>query len=130
MYSKTTIHGYMGRDPELEYRDGRNGRYARVSFSVGVGRNYDDITDWYYCTMNGKRAEVIDKYFSKGSQIIVEGRMESYSDKDNPKRKNWVLNVSDFDFCDSNSKGKASGNQSEPAPAEGWSEFDADNPFE
>lgn len=130
MYSKTTIHGYFGRDPELDYRDGQNGKYAHVTFSVGVSRNRSEETDWYFCVMNGKRAEVIDKWFSKGSQIVVEGRMESYPDKDNPKRKNWILVVTDFDFCDSSGKSKGNGNQNEPVQADGWSEFDDDNPFE
>lgn len=131
MLNHLEIHGYLGRDPVLEYRDGKNGRYAHVSFSVGVGRSFDDNTDWFFCVMNGKRAEVIDKWFRKGSQIVVVGRMESYPDKENPKRSNWVVIVNDFDFCDSNNKGKSSGNQLEPvtdAP-DSWEQLDEDNPF-
>ena len=112
------IHGYLGRDPELEYKTGQNGQYAHVSFSVGVSRDFGDETDWFYCIMNGKRAEVIDKYFHKGSQILLEGRMESYKDKDNPKRTNWVLKVSDFDFCDSSGKSNNASSSNAPAPAQ------------
>ena len=132
MLNDIKIHGYLGRNPELEYRDGKNGRYAHVSFSVGVGRSYDDSTDWFFCVMNGKRAEVIEKWFKKGSQIVLSGRMESYQDKENQKRKNWVLIVTDFDFCDSNNKGKAGndqGSQGGELP-DSWEQLDSDNPFE
>ena len=61
---------------------------------------------------------MIDKYFHKGSQILLEGRMESYKDKDNPKRTNWVLKVSDFDFCDSSGKSNNASSSNAPAPAQ------------
>lgn len=100
MHSKTTIHGYLGRDPELTEKQGQNGTYDQVTFTVGVSRNYGDETDWYYCILNGKRAKTVDKFFSKGSQIIVEGRMESYKPKNDDKHTAWALKVTDFDFCD------------------------------
>lgn len=106
MLNEIVIHGYLGRDPELTEGEGQNGPYKKVSFSVGVGRDYGDGTDWFRCIMYGKRAEVIDKFFSKGSEIIVVGRMESYKPKNDPERTAWSLKVSNFDFC-RNSNGGA-----------------------
>ena len=62
-----------------------------------------DETDWFDVTFFGKRAEVIDKFFSKGSQILIEGRMQSNTVKgdDGKQRKYWKLIGSSFDFCDS-----------------------------
>lgn len=105
MLNKITIHGYFGRDPELTDGEGQKGPYKKVSFSVGVSRDYGDSTDWFRCVMYGKRAEVIDKFFRKGSEIIVVGRMESYKPKDDPNRNAWVLKVEDFDFCRNSSGG-------------------------
>ena len=119
MKNQITIHGYFGRDPELTTRQGQNGPYDSVSFSVGVSRDFGDETDWFYCVCNGKRAAVIDKYFSKGSQIIVTGRMESYKPKKDPDHTAWLLRVEDFDFCDSKDGSRGQSNrtrQSEPAP--------------
>ena len=98
MLNRIELQGYLGRDPELTYQEGQNGRYARVAFSLGVGRDYGDGTDWFYCTMNGKRAEVIEKYFRKGSEILVSGRMESYKPNRDPDHTAWLVKMDDFHF--------------------------------
>ena len=98
MYNRIVIHGYLGKDPELTEHQGKDGPFKKVSFSVGVSRSFGDQTDWFRCSMTGTRAEVIDKFFSKGSQIIVAGQMESYKTKED--RTGWYVKVMDFDFCD------------------------------
>ena len=103
MLNHITIHGYLGRDPELkEYKNARGETGHLVNFSVGVSR-VGDGTDWFDVTFFGKRAEVIEKFFSKGSQIIVSGRMQSDTVKgdDGKNHKYWKLIGNDFDFCDS-----------------------------
>ena len=102
MKNDITIHGYLGRDPELkEYKNAQGETRSLVNFSVGVSR-IGDGTDWFDVTFFGKRAEVNDKFFGKGSQIIVSGRMQADTYvKDGQKRKSWKLIGEDFDFCDS-----------------------------
>lgn len=98
MLNRIELQGYLGRDPELTEKQGQNGPYKSVAFSLGVGRDFGDGTDWFYCVMNGKRAEVIEKYFSKGSEILVSGRMESYKPKNDPDRTAWLVKMDDFHF--------------------------------
>ena len=137
MHSSTVIHGYLGRDPELKEMQGQNGPYKSVSFSVGVSRDFGDETDWFRCSMSGKRAEVLEKYFKKGSQIIVSGRMESYKPKNDPDHTNWILRVSNFDFCGSRSDGNGANTMrtsTTPAtvpadPEPSLKEIDEDIPF-
>ena len=102
MLNHITIHGYLGRDPELkEYKNAQGETRPLVNFSVGVSR-IGDGTDWFDVTFFGRRAEVIEKFFDKGSQIIVSGRMQADTyEKDGQKRKSWKLIGEDFDFCDS-----------------------------
>ena len=98
------IHGYLGRDPELkEYKNNRGETGELVNFSVGVSRDYGDETDWFDVTMFGKRAKVIEKFFGRGSQIVVWGRMQSSTKdgQDGKKHKYWTLVAEGFDFCDS-----------------------------
>lgn len=119
MLNRIELQGYLGRDPELTYQEGQNGRYARVAFSLGVGRDYGDGMDWFYCTMNGKRAEVIEKYFRKGSEILVSGRMKSYKPKNDPNRIAWLVEVDDFHFTrngtgSGSSTGSSSGSSAAP----------------
>lgn len=123
MLNNIQIHGYVGRDPELQDKTGQNGDYKQVSFSVGVGRDFGDDTDWFRCIAYNKRAEVIHKFIHKGSQVVVTGRMESYKTKDD--RTAWVLKVSGFDFCDRKSGSDADQSQ-EPA---GYVPTDEDIPF-
>ena len=67
--------------------------------------------------MNGKRAEVIDKYFRKGSEIIVCGRMESYKPKRDPDHTAWLVKMDDFHFT-RNGTGASSSSGSSAAPAQ------------
>ena len=111
MHNHITIHGYLGRDPELkEYKNANGETRNLVNFSVGVSR-VGDGTDWFDVTFFGKRSEVIEKFFSKGSQIIVSGRMQSdVYEKDGRKHKSWKLIGEDFDFCDSKDSPRGSSN--------------------
>ena len=134
MRNNIEIHGYLGRDPELkEYRNAKGETGKLVNFSVGVSRDFGEETDWFDVTMFGRRAEVIDKFFSKGSQIIVWGRMQSnVADNDGKKHKYWKLIAEGFDFCDSKDSPRGSSNeaaQGEPEQADGWEEQEGDIPF-
>ena len=125
MLNEITLHGYLGRDPELTEGEGQNGPYKKVSFSIGVSRDYGDGTDWFRCIMYGKRAEVIDKFFRKGSEIIVSGRMESYKPKNDPDRTAWIVKVLNFDFTRNGSGGA----DTAPAVIPETPDVDEDIPF-
>ena len=131
MLNDIKLQGYLGRDPELKELQGQNGPYKRVSLSLGVGRDYGDGTDWFYCVMNGKRAEVIDKYFRKGSEIIVSGRMESYKPKNDPDHTAWLVKMSDFYFTRNGTGSSGSSSQQsqdEPVP-DSFEQLEEDIPF-
>ena len=134
MLNNLKIHGYLGRDPELkEYTNSRGETGQFVKFSVGVSRDRDENqTDWFNVTMFGKRAAVIDKWFSKGSQIIVWGRMQSekYTDRDGIERTGWTLMAEGFDFCDKSDSARGSNNKAaQGQPSDSWEQFDEDDPF-
>ena len=99
--NKHAIHGRFVRDPEL-IKDADVAK-TRAKFTVAVDKSYGDETDFFDCIVFGKRANVIDKYFSKGSEIVLigEGRSNSYTDKNGVKRKSYTIVVNDFDFCGS-----------------------------
>lgn len=137
MLNRIELQGYLGRDPELSDKQGQNGPYKSVAFSLGVGRDFGDGTDWFYCVMNGKRAEVIEKYFRKGSEILVSGRMESYKPKNDPDRTAWLVKMDDFHFTrngtgSSNNSGStgssAAAPQDEPI-SDSFEQLEEDIPF-
>lgn len=82
----TIIQGRFVRDPELRRTTTGN---AVVSFTLAVdkqgrdaGASFLDFVAW------DKTGEFISNYFTKGSPIVVEGRLESrqYEAKDGQKR--------------------------------------------
>jgi single-strand DNA-binding protein len=86
--NKAIIIGNLGRDPEL--RTTPSGRSV-TSFSVATSRRWKDqngqnqeSTDWHNIVLWGRQAEVAKEYLSKGSQVYIEGRIQtrSYQDKD------------------------------------------------
>ncbi len=74
MYQKLILIGNLGRDPEMRYTpDGK----AVTSFSVATSRKYNDKdeTTWFRISVWGKQAESCNQYLTKGSKVLVEGRL-------------------------------------------------------
>jgi single-strand DNA-binding protein len=87
-----TIMGRLTRDPEMR-RTGSG--TAVVNFTVAVDRDFADKqsgqkeTDFIDCVAWRAGAEFVSRYFSKGSMIVVSGRLQirSWNDKDGNKRR-------------------------------------------
>ena len=138
------IHGRLVRDPEYT-RSPQEESKDRTKFTVAVDRRYGDESDYFDCIVFGRRAAVINKWFSKGSEIMVSGEMQtrSYDDKNGVRRKAYTVMLSDFDFCGSKSDSNGSTPQqtapkqsaqaqtpTEPEPVpDGFEEIDEDIPF-
>lgn len=96
-----TIKGRLVRDPEL--KTGASGsEYCK--FTVAVDRRKqkgkERETDFFDCTAFGNTGAAISKFFTKGKEILLTGRMESSkSEKDGVKRTYWGMNVDTFEFC-------------------------------
>ena len=91
MLNKAIIMGRLTRDPEVKQTQSG---LSVCSFSVAVDRDIVDKstnqreTDFINVTAWRTTADFIGKYFTKGSSIVVEGRIQvrNYTDKDNNKR--------------------------------------------
>ncbi len=88
--NKAIIIGRLTRDPEM--RTTGSGINS-TSFTVAVSRNYanqngERETDFINCVAWRKQAENISKYCTKGTQVAVEGRIQtrSYDAQDGTKR--------------------------------------------
>ena len=88
--NKVILIGRLARDPEM--RTTPSG-VATTSFTIAVQRNYanaqgDREADFISCVAWRKQAENIAKYCSKGSQVAVEGRIQTrnYDAQDGTKR--------------------------------------------
>ncbi len=81
--NKAILIGNLTRDPELKVIASGN---KVCSFSLATNRTYKDKngvkqekTEFHNIVVWGKTAENVAQYMRKGSQILVEGRMETRS---------------------------------------------------
>ena len=92
MLNHITIMGRLTRDPELR-RTGSG--VAVASFTVAVDRDFggrdggEKETDFIDCVAWRQTGEFVSKYFTKGSMIVVSGRLQirPWADKDGNKRR-------------------------------------------
>ena len=92
MLNHITIMGRLTRDPELR-RTGSG--IAVASFTLAVDRDFspkdggERETDFIDCVAWRQTGEFVSKYFTKGSMIVVSGRLQirSWTDKEGNKRR-------------------------------------------
>ena len=82
------LTGRFTRDPEIRYTDGG---LSIARFTLAVDRRFRQeggpSADFIGCIAFGKTAEFIEKYFSKGKKMEVNGRIQtgSYTNQDGQK---------------------------------------------
>ena len=88
--NKVILIGRLTKDPELRTIASGN---ATTSFTIAVNRNFTNQNgereaDFINCVAWRKQAENVAKYCTKGSQVAVEGRIQtrSYDAQDGTKR--------------------------------------------
>ncbi|MBP7809490.1 MAG: single-stranded DNA-binding protein [Bacteroidia bacterium] len=90
--NKVILIGNLGRDPELKYLEGN---VARANFSLATSDSYKDKngnrvdqTEWHNIVMWRGLAESAEKYLKKGTQVYIEGKLQTrqWNDKDGHKR--------------------------------------------
>ena len=101
-YNKVMFGGRIANDLELKSTTTGN---TVLTFALAVARIHKDrnsTTDFFDCIAWSKAAELIAKYFKKGSTIFVEGEMQtrSYTDREGKKRKAVEMVVEKFEFVD------------------------------
>lgn len=113
--------GRFGADPETRYTADQ---MPVCRFRLAVARRYrkegGPDADWLSMVAFGKNAENIQKYFSKGSPIMVESHVQtgSYTNRDNQKVYTTDYIVDSWEFC--GGKGDGGGKQEKKAdPAAG-----------
>lgn len=130
MLNHIVIMGRLGKDPEL--RRTQSG-VAVATFNVAVDRDFKDkatgqrATDWITCVAWRSTAEFVEKYFSKGSQVLVAGRlqMRDWTDKDGNKRISAEVQAENVYFAGA----KTEGGQKELPEFEVMDDDDTDLPF-
>lgn len=120
-------YGRICSDIELRYTANQ---MAIARFSIAVNRQYqnqDKKADFLNMTAFSKTAENIERFFRKGSRIVVRchAQQEEYTNKDGQKVNTVGFIVDSFSFVDTRAEGGITQNQNtQPAPEPAPSNYD------
>ncbi|MCG7196749.1 single-stranded DNA-binding protein [Pediococcus pentosaceus] len=101
-----TISGNIGND--VQVNSTQSGSKV-ANFSVAVRQNRPDNngeygTDWFRCSVWGTRASTVEKFYKKGSHVVVTG---SLSINEYNGKTQLQIDVSDFDLPDNRNTNNA-----------------------
>jgi single-strand DNA-binding protein len=114
MLNKVTLIGNLGADPEVRYMPTGG---AVTNISLATTRRWKDrdsgerrdATEWHRVVFFNRLAEVVGEYLRKGSQVYVEGRLQTrkWQDKDGVDRYSTEIVASEMQMLGSRSDGTA-----------------------
>ena len=103
-FNKVIMLGNLTRDPELRYTPSQT---PVIDFGIAMNRRWTgqdgsqrEETCFVDCQMFGRRAEVVNKYFKKGSPIFIEGRLtfDTWQGQDGSRRSKHRITIENFEF--------------------------------
>lgn len=133
MLNKVILIGRLGRDPETRFMP--NGE-AVCNFSVATSEKYTDkngqrqeATEWHNVTMYRKLAEIAGQYLTKGSQVYIEGKIQSrkYTDKNGAERTAYDIIANEMKMLGGNAQTQTPAPK--PQPAQAQDDISDDVPF-
>ncbi|MEC8940076.1 MAG: single-stranded DNA-binding protein [SAR324 cluster bacterium] len=130
--NKVMLIGRLGQDPEIRYTQSgsavANVTIATNDYWTDKQGGKQERTEWHSLVLWGKLADLAQSYLKKGSQVYVEGRLQTRDWEDQQGQKHYKTEVVvttmqflDSKMADSSSNSEysatAAAPQSNPAPA-------------
>jgi len=127
--NKVFLIGRLTRDPELRYTGSNT---AVASFSLAVNRNFTNANgereaDFINIVVWRKQAENVKNYLTQGSQVAIDGRIQtrSYDDQNGQRRYVTEVVADNVEFLGSKgSSNNANGNMSQQPNETGPTPYD------
>lgn len=119
--NSVSLIGRLTKDPELRYTTNNT---AVASFSIAVNRDYkvegQPEADFIPIVTWNKTAEFAQKYFQKGQQVGVVGRIQTRNWEDDQKVKHYVTEIvaEKLYFAEGKRDAGAQQQQQQPVPAD------------
>lgn len=128
--NKVILVGNLGKDPETRYMP--NGK-AVTNFSIATSESWKDKqtgeqkekTEWHNIVMFDRLAEIAAEYLKKGSQVYVEGKLQTrkWQDKEGRDRYTTEINANEMQMLGGRGGGGAgTESRGEPRSAGGGGE--------
>lgn len=95
--NKVILVGNIGQDPEVRYMPNGN---AVANLSLATSESWKDQggqlqerTEWHRLTMYRRLAEIAGEYLKKGSQIYVEGKLQTRKWQDQQGQDKYTTEI-------------------------------------
>ena len=117
--NKVMIIGNLGADPEMRYMPSGA---AVANLSIATTEKWKDKesgqmkerTEWHRVSLFGRLAEIAGEYLTKGSQVYIEGKLQTRKWQDKDGNDRWTTETVAGQMVMLGSRGE--GGTSKPAP--------------
>ena len=115
--------GRLVKDPELRYTQSN---IPVATFTLAVNRVTSEETDFINIVVWRKQAENVKDYLTQGSQVAIEGRLQTRSYDDSNGQKRYVTEVvaDNVEFIGSRNSSNNSNNMNSSASNAGPTPYD------
>jgi len=146
--NKDILVGNLGKDPEVRYMPNGN---AVANITLATTESWKDKqsgeqqekTEWHRIVMFRRLGEIAGEYLKKGSQVYIEGKLQTRKWQDNSGNDRYTTEIvanemqmlggrgggGSAGFPGDSAPAQAAPAQSAPAPAAAGGDFDDDIPF-
>ena len=143
--NKVILVGTLGQDPDTRYTPSNA---AVANLSIATNESWKDKqtgeqkekTEWHRVVMFNRLAEIATEYLRKGSQVYIEGKIQTrkWEDKDGNDRYTTEIVANEMQMLGGRSAGKTSSSSmnsnsseeiSSPKNTQENDDFDDDIPF-
>ncbi len=133
--NKAMIIGRLGQDPEVRYTQSNT---AVATLNVATNERFKDRngelqerTEWHRVVAWGRTAEICQEYLKKGSQVYIEGPIQTreWEDKEGQKRYTTEIKALTLTMLDSRA-GSGGGMQQDSGNSKAGSTVDIDDSFD
>jgi len=145
--NKVILVGNLGKDPEVRYMPNGN---AIANITLATTESWKDKqsgeqqekTEWHRIVMFRRLGEIAGEYLKKGSQVYIEGKLQTRKWQDNSGNDRYTTEIVASDmqmlggrgggsagFSSDSAPAQSAPAQSAPAPAAAGGDFDDDIPF-
>jgi len=96
--NKVIVVGNLGADPDTRFMPSGN---AVTNISVATSESWNDKetgerqekTEWHRVVFFGRLAEIASDYLKKGSQVYVEGKLQTRKWEDKEGNERWTTEI-------------------------------------
>ena len=132
--NKVILIGHLGRDPELKFTPSG---VAVANFSIATSETWKDkntgekqeSTEWHRIVAWKRLAEICGEYLKKGSQVYIEGSLQTRSWEDKEGTKRYTTEILAHKMQMLGSKGGRGGGYGHQEPPANIPDDDSDIPF-